>query len=192
MSVQRGSQRPSVRGKRHPLLYEQRLSEQVFWPCLGILALGATILVLNPVRSAPYRAHLLVISAGAGLILVLTLLLRLMAFVQCDAHGLRVRSPFYGLTIPYDQIRATRPAELYRMFPPKAQRWTQRRFLQPLFGRTVIIVELEQLPRRRLWLRLWLGKYLLCPDAVGLILLVRDWMGFRSELDEFRYRYRRA
>jgi hypothetical protein len=174
------------------MLYQQRLSEQVFWPTIGILIVGAAILAWNPAGLAAYRSYLIVMMASSGSILVFTLLLRLMAFVQCDARGLHVRSPLYRLTIPYDQIRATRPTELYRLFPPKKQRWTERRFLDPLFGRTVVIVELDQLPRPRFWLRFWLGKYVLCPDAVGLVLPVRDWMSFRTELDEFRYRYRHA
>jgi hypothetical protein len=190
MSSQRASPGRPTRGKRHPLLYQKRLNEQVFWPCVGILAVSVVLLVWNPGELAACRPHLVVILVGAGLVLVLTFLLRLMAYVQCSDHGLLVHLPFYRLTIPYGQILATRPSELYRMFPPGAQRWTQRSLLRSLFGRTVLVVELDHLPRHRLWLRLWMGRYMLCPDAVGLILPVRDWIAFRTELDEYRSRRR--
>ena len=178
------------RGKRHPLLYQERLSEQLFWPCIGILAASIAILVWNPDSLAPRRSSLMAIVVSVGLVLVLTQLSRLMAYAQCQVQGLSVRLPFYRLRIPYRRIRTIRPAELFRLYPPAGQRWTQRRFLRPLFGRTVLVVELDQLPRSHRWMRLRMGKYMLCPDAVGLILPVRDWMSFRAELDEFRSRFR--
>jgi hypothetical protein len=190
VSSRRSSAGPPTRGKRHPLLYQERLNEQVFWPCVGTIAASVALLVWNPAELAASRPHLVVILVGAGLVLVLTFLLRLMAYVQCGDHSLQVHLPFYRLTIPYDQVRATRPTELYRMFPPAAQRWTQRSFLRSLFGRTVLVLELDELPRHRIWLRLWMGRYMLCPDAVGLILPVHDWIAFRTELDEFRSRRR--
>ncbi len=30
-----------------------------------------------------------------------------------------------------------------------------------------------------------MGKYLICPDVAGLVLVVREWMTVRSEIDEF-------
>jgi len=127
---------------------------------------------------------------GTGLILVLTFFFRLRAYVQCQPEGLRLQLPFYSLTIPYREIKGTRPTELFRMFPPAKQRWTQRHFLRTLFGETVLVIEMEELPRSRLVLRLWMTRYMLCPDIVGLNLVVRNWLDFRAELDEFRARRR--
>jgi hypothetical protein len=58
--------------------------------------------------------------------------------------------------------------------------------------RTVVVVELEQLPHRRAWLRLWMSEYMLCPDTAGLALLVDDWIALRMALDEFSTRQRHA
>lgn len=176
------------RGKRHPLLYQQRLSEQYFWPAVLTVAISAALLVWNPAKLAPYRLLLTVAVACCGLVLVLTLLLRLRAYAVCSVHGVRVRLPFYHLDIPYSEIKTVRPTELYRMFPPREQRWPERRFLTSLFGKTVLVLELDELPNRKAWLRLWMSKYMLCPDRVGVIIAVRDWMDFRAELDEFRAR----
>ncbi len=177
-------------GRRHPLLYQQQLNEQSFWPSILILAVSAGLLIWNPAQFETYRLHLIMLLVGSALILVLTFALRLMAYVQCRQDGLHLNLPFYRLTIPYREIKNIRPTELYRMFPPREQRWTQRHFLRLLFGRTVLVIEMEELPRSRSWLRLWMSNYMLCPDAIGLILSVRDWIAFRTELDELRARFR--
>jgi hypothetical protein len=186
---QPGAQLPSA-GKRHPLLFQQRFSEQVFWPCIVILALSAALLVWNPPEVEPYRVTLRVALAGTGSILVLTMVYRLRAYARCLQSGLHLQLPFFHVLIPYHEIRSTRPTELYRMFPIEQQKWPQRRFLRGIIGKTVVVIEMEQLPHSHIWLRLWMSKYMLSPDRVGLVLAVRDWMAFRAELDEFRARSR--
>jgi hypothetical protein len=172
-------------GKRHPLLLHRRFSDQVFWPAIAIFAICAGLLVWNPAPFQPSRLHLGIMLVGTGLILVLTLAFRLTAYVQCRLDGLLVQTPFQRVRIPYAHIRITRPTQLYHLFPPDAQRWTQRSFLAPLLGKTVVVAEMDELPHRAGWLKFWMGKYMVCSDVVGLALLVPDWMAFRSELDEF-------
>lgn len=190
MTRQQPDGQPLRQGRRHPILFQQHLSEQAFWPSILILGLSAALLVWNPAKVDPYRGILTVALVGCGLILSLTWLFRLRAYARCLDSGLYLQLPFFHLLTPYHKIRSTRPTELYRMFPPEQQRWTQRRFLRSLFGKTVVVVELDQLPRSRIWLRLWMSKFMLCPDSVGLVYAVRDWMAFRAELDEFRARNR--
>ena len=186
------SQAQPKRGKRHPLLYHQRLGEQYFWPAILTVGVSTALLVWAPDKLAPYRLVLIVALACCGLVLVLTLLFRLRAYAQCTAHAVRVRLPFYHFEMPYGEIKTVRPTELFRLFHPQELRWTQRRFLSPLLGTTVLVVELEELPNRTAYLRLWMNKYMICPDRVGVIIAVRDWMGFRAELDEFLARRQHA
>jgi extradiol dioxygenase family protein len=177
------------RGKRYPLLYQQRFNEMVFWPTILIVGLCAALIV----RGVPeFETYLSVTLLGSGAILILTLFFRLRAYVQCRSSGLRVQLPFYHLEIPYRSIQSTRPTDIYRVFLPTEQRWTQRRFLMPIFGRTVVVVELEELPAPRRRLRLWMTKYMLSPETEGLVLAVRDWIGLRTQLDEFKARSHHA
>lgn len=178
------------RGSRHPLLLHQRFSEVNFWTCLLIMAAAGALLVWNPARLEPYRPHLSMILAATGLILVLSFAFRLRSFAQCRENGLRIQFPLYRLTIPYEDIRASRPSDFYRVFPPREQPRIQRHFLETLLAKTVVVLELGQLPRSRSWLRLWMSRYMLSPESEDLVLPVRDWIAFRAELDDFRSRYR--
>jgi hypothetical protein len=171
-------------------LYHQRLSEQYFWPAVLIVAISAGMLIWNPDKLEPYRLLFSAALACCGTVLVMTLLFRLRAYAQCTAQGLRVQLPFYRFEIPYGAIKNVRPTELFRLFPAREQGWAQRRFLMPILGATVLAIELDELPGRTAWLRLWMSKYMLSPDRVGLIIAVRDWLDIRTELDEFRARRR--
>lgn len=175
---------PIKPGQRHPLLLQQRMSEQLFWPCLLIIAVSVALLVWNPEAFAPYRHLLMVVLLGTGMILILTFIYRLRAYAQCREHELCLRLPLSQLVIPYTEIRTTRPTELHHMFPPEKQRWTQRNFLGPLLGRTVVVVEMERMPLPPSQLRRQTGKYMVSPDGLGIVVPVRDWMRFRTELDE--------
>ena len=188
MNRVRPAVQPTKPGKRYPLLLYRRLSEQVFWPGTLIFALTAVLLFLRPSRLEPFRAYLSVVLSGTGLIMIFTHLLQLRAYVRCEPACLCLQLPFYRLNIPYAQIKAGRPTELYRLFPLEELRLPQRNFLKPLLGRTVIVLDLEQSPRHHLWLRLWMSRYMLSPHTEGLVVLVRDWLGFHNELDEYRAR----
>jgi hypothetical protein len=118
------------RGKRHPLLFQQHLNEQVFWPSILIIGLSSALLVWNPAKLEPYRAFLRVALVGTGMTLALTFVYRLRAYAQCSADGLLLRLPFHSLTIRYTEIKTIRPTELYRMFPHVQQNWAQRSFLR--------------------------------------------------------------
>ena len=190
MSQPRPGEKRTGRPKRHPILFQQRFNEQTFWPSILIVVILAALFILNPPRLEPVRANLVVVLVGTGLILVLTFVFRLRAYVQCQPDGLQLQLPFYSLTIPYHDIKGVRPTELFRMFPPSKQRGTQRSFLSPLFGETVVVVEMEELPGSRRLLRLWMTRYMLCPERVGLNLAVRNWLELRTELDELRARRR--
>jgi hypothetical protein len=175
----------ATRGQRHRLLLQQRLHQMVSWPTRAIIALSAALFVWGPPGS---RKAVSIILLGSAALLVLTLLFRLRAYVQCRCTGLRLQLPFFHMDVPYGSIRSTRPTNLYHLFPPGRLRWTQRSFLRPLFARTVIVVELSELPIRRSWLRRWMSPHMLSPDAQGLVLLVRDWMALHRQLDEWRAR----
>lgn len=185
---------PLKGGRRHPLLLQLRLNEMVFWPSVLIIALIAVLLIWDPDKIQEYRLYLTIILLGSAGLLILTFLFRLRAYVRCLPQGLHIQLPFRHLDIPYAEIQTTRPSELFRLFPIRQQSPLQRNFLRPVLGHTAIVIQLRDLPMSRGWLRVWMSKYMLCPDVEGLVLAVPDWLEFHNELGEYKARshYARA
>jgi hypothetical protein len=178
------------RGRREPLLIYQRLNEQVFWPSILILLTCVILLIWTPAEIQDRQIFLLVITVFTALILAMTFGYRLRSYAQCRSDGLVLQMPFYRLKISYQDIRETRPNDFFRIFPPKEVPRLQRNFLTPLMGKTVVLIDMRQLPKPRPVLRMMMGRYMLSPDTDSIVLSVRDWVGFRTELDEFRFRSR--
>lgn len=182
--------RRRARGKRYPLLIYRRLFSLYAGPLILLFLasaapLGAALVWELP-DLQPMRWTLIVVAGVTGLLLLALFVSRWLAFVRCKANSLLVQSPLYQVVISYGRVHLTRPAEFGRIFFPEEQNWSQRRFLEPLWGKTVIVVETAGLPLPRWWLRLWLSKYLLLPDGSGFVFAVKDWMGLGQEIDSFR------
>ncbi len=178
------------RGKRYPLLIYRRLFSLYAGPLVMLFLvsaapLGATFVWELP-RLQPIRWTLVIIAVISILLLLALFVARWLAFVRCRTNSLLIQVPLYQVVISYGRIRLTRPVEFARIFPPRGQTWSQRRFLESLWGRTVIVVETKGLPLPRWWLRLWLSKYLLLPHDSGFVFAVEDWMGLSQEIDSFR------
>jgi extradiol dioxygenase family protein len=183
---------PRRTGRRYWLLYQQRFSEMIFWPGILIVIITAVLLVWQPPQLAGYRLLFALALVVAALVLVLSYFYRLRAYVRCRERDLLVQLPFYRLTIPYSDIRKSRPAELFRLFPPAEQRSTENNFLDPLLGVTVLVIEVSSLPISNRELRLWMSKYMISPDHRGIVLAIRDWIALDTELEELRARSQRT
>jgi hypothetical protein len=179
---------PFKAGKRHPFLLQQRVQEMTFWPCILLLLLCGGLLAWNPPELRTSRGSLSIILLGTAGILTLTSLFRLRAFARCRPDGLLLQFPLKSFLIPYAEILQTRPTELVRMFPPHQWPFAQGHFLAPISQATMVVIEMERLPLSTFQMRLWVSRYMICPDATGLALPVRDWLPFRAELDELRLR----
>jgi hypothetical protein len=160
----------------------------LLWPALLIALLTVLLFILSPPGIEAYRPYLAAAGIGGWSVAAFTLWFSLQAFARCHLAGLWLQLPFYEVFIPYQDIQSTRLVQFGRQFPPDNENWSRRRFLEPLFFRAVVIVELRALPAPRRQLHLWMSRHLLSPDTPGFMLPVRDWLGFRGELDEFRSR----
>ncbi|MCX8061861.1 MAG: hypothetical protein N3D16_04715 [Anaerolineales bacterium] len=177
-------------GKRYPLLMYRRTLDRL-WPSLFLS--GAILLVAGLyVRFAPTsleqdQAAWLLISGALLLILSLFfILLRYAAYVQARTDHLRFVTPFLQMRISYRRIRSAHPAEITALFPPQRTAGSLRSFLEPFYGRTAVVLELNGYPMPKPILRLFLARAMFHPLTEGLVLLVPDWIAFSSELDSLR------
>lgn len=177
-------------GKRYPLLMYRRTLDR-FWPSLFLS--GAILLVAGLyVRFAPTpldqdQAAWLLIS---GVLLIILsfffILLRYAAYVQAHSDHLRFVTPFLQMRISYRRIRSAHPAEITALFPPQRIAGSLRAFLEPFYGRTAVVLELNGYPMPKPILRLFLSRAMFHPQTEGFVLLVPDWIAFSSELDSLR------
>lgn len=175
-------------GKRHPLLLYRRTMDRA-----GklTLAIGLLLILLwgwvawkGSAYIPPEKNAWLLIAAIASLAFTLfAFLTRFAAYVQAHRDHIRLITPFLQLRISYRRIRSARPVDFQQLFPPNRVRGNQRDFLQPFFGKTAIVLDLNGFPLSPRLLRLFLTGYMFSRQTPGLVLLVPDWMALSTELD---------
>jgi hypothetical protein len=177
-------------GRRHFLILYQRTMNRL-WPStflLGLLLIAMWWWSGDIFPSLAYPFDPLVLAGGIILevFALLIFLIRNMAYVQAGQDNLRVITPFLRLKISYRRVRIVRPVEFQQLFPPQKAGWAQRRFLQPFYGQTVLVVDLHDYPLRPGLLRLFLHRTMFSPQGKGLVFVVKDWMGLSTELANFQ------
>ena len=179
-------------GKRYPLLLYTRMLDR-WWPALFLIGLGMLALAWPFYSHAytrltePWRWMTL---AGVGAMVIaaslLMLVLRNSAYVQPLPDHLRLVTPFLRMRISYRRFQRTTTTAMAALFPPRNYRGLKRDILEPLLSRTAVVIDLTALPIPASTLRLFLSPFFFKDKTPHLIILVRDWMQFSSELDTMR------
>jgi len=149
-------------------------------------------LLLSAAVQAPYDTVLIGAALLVLLFAVLAFLGRGMAYVQARSDHIRVATPFLRLKISYRRVRIVHPADFHQLFPPDKASWAQRQFLEPFYGKTALVVELNSLPMSPAALRLFLPAQMLDPKVTGMVFLVKDWMKLSTEIDSLMAAWRQA
>lgn len=176
------------RAKRYPLLLYRRAMERLWAPTLllgGIMAaLWAWTFMTNAplfnTRAEPWLFVGAVVSLAFSLFAFLA---RAVAYVQVYPNFLRVVTPFLNLKVSFQRVHSVYPSDFHKLYPPNEAGWADRRFLEPFYGKTAVVVELTRYPLNRALLRLFLPRQMLLQRPSGFVLLVPDWIAFSTELD---------
>jgi hypothetical protein len=173
-------------GKHHPLLLYARLFAMLRPPAFFIALLCGVLWWFAPriplFSSELAQVLLLVVIVLCSLLFLYTLVGPALSYVQCRPTHLLVSTPLFRLAISYARIRNVRPV---KFVPPKLG-WSQRRFLEPFLGMTVVAVDLKSFPLNEKLLRLWLNPYMFGGDATGFLLHTKDWMATSRDIDVHR------
>lgn len=191
-------------GRRHRLvLYTYLLNR--WWRAL--LAIGVALLILAgglgglPLLLPQYPFlwvsdwKLWFLGGVGGLAILLAVFLaaiRRSAYVQPFENHLRLATPFLRVDISYRRFRRTYADEFQHLFPLKKYKAWARELLEPLAGRTVLVLELTGFPVPRWTLRLFLSPFFFPDRTPRLALLVSDWIALSTEVDSFRGLYQDA
>ena len=178
-------------GHKYPLIVYQHMLNR-WWPAMVTMGLGMFALAyseyIDPMAQfLPWRWQLFAgIGALAILIGVFFLILRHVAYVQPFPDYLKLVTPFMRINISYKRIKKTTTTEMRYLFPHKSMSgWVQDIF-EPLAGRTAMVIDLNGYPISPFMLRFFLSRFFFKDKTPHLVILVKDWMRFSSELESMR------
>jgi hypothetical protein len=179
-------------GTKFPLLVYKHLVNRWWTPMLamGLGMFGMAywrytddpLAPFLPMRWMPFAA----VGVLAILIGIFFLIIRQIAYVQPFPTHLKFVTPFLRFNISYRRIHKTTTNEMRLLFPPKSMSGWMRDIFAPLANQTAVIVELKGYPVPPWLLRLFLSRFFFKDKTPHLVLLVRDWMKFITELDSMR------
>jgi hypothetical protein len=154
----------------------------------GLVLAGVWIIayVKMPFLDPAYDAILLI---GAALVLAIALvgtLVRQLAYVQATSNHIRFVTPLLQFKIPFQRIHTVRPTELSQIRPPQKAKAAERNLLEPYYGTTVVVIDLNAYPIKPNVLRFFLPDSMLLPKTPGFVLVVKDWMALSTEIDSFQ------
>ena len=120
------------RGKRFRLLMYERMWQRWAFACLLVAPASIAMWLLAPrayfvpeslqlpivALRIPVRPLMLLPAFAALYILVYSYLAKRMAWVQCRAGHLRIRTPILPVAISYARVKSVRPSRLSQVFDP--------------------------------------------------------------------------
>ena len=178
-------------GRRYPLVIYTRMLDR-WWPATLTLSLALFATAWGASRTPQGQAAPLAITATTGLgglAFVVTLFLfiiRKTAYVQPFGTYLRLATPFLRINISYRRFRSSTTSEMRMLFPPKSISGWRREIITPLSSMTAIVINLNGYPVPPVLLRLFLSPFFFKDKTPHLVILVKDWLRFSTELESMR------
>lgn len=178
-------------GHRYPLVIYTRMLDR-WWPATFTLSLALLATAWGASRTPQGQAFPFAITATAGLgglAFILTFFLfviRKAAYVEPFPTYLRLVTPFLRINISYRRFRGSTTSEMRALFPPKGMSSWRREIIAPLSAMTAIVINLSGYPVAPSLLRLFLSPFFFKDKTPHLVILVKDWLRFSTELESMR------
>ncbi|KAA3646242.1 MAG: hypothetical protein DWQ07_08445 [Chloroflexi bacterium] len=193
--MQTRRKRRKTAGKRHTLIVYRRMMTRILRTALiADLGLWVTYYFARLGRvPALYPPRDLILLAGAaiGLIVVMLIMVaRIRGFVQARLGYLVIATSIFTLKISYRRVLSARPVEFGQLYSPAEMKWGDKNFLQPYFGKTILAIITKGYPVSPRLLRLFFPKYFIHPKDTGFLLIIEDWMGLSTEIDQLMNTWR--
>ena len=187
--------RPKTAGKRHPLIVYRRMMTRILraavllditlWAVYYQARLGRVLAFFPP------RDLILLFCAAIGLVVVmLVMVARLRGFVQARMGYLVIVTGILTLKISYRRVLSARPVDFGQLYSPAGMKWADKNFLQPYFGKTILAIITKGYPVSPRVLRLFFPKFFIHPKDTGFLLIIEDWMGLSTEIDQLMNAWR--
>ena len=181
---------PKAGRRYHLVIYSHMLNR--WWPATFALSLTLFGVAWGVSFTPEGRAEPYLVNATIGMgafVLAFTLFLliiRKAAYVRPYPTYLRLVTPFLRINISYKRFRGTTTSEMRVLFPPTSLSGWRREIIAPLSSMTAIVINLSEYPVPRVILRWFLSPFFFRDKTPHIVILVKDWLRFSSELDSMR------
>jgi hypothetical protein len=178
-------------GHRYHLVIYTRMLDR-WWPATLTLALALLATAWGVSRTPQGQAVPLAVTATAGLgglafiVTFFLFVIRKAAYVQPFPTYLRLVTPFLRINISYRRFRGSTTSEMRALFPPRSLTSWRREIIAPLSSMTAIVINLNGYPVAPSLLRLFLSPFFFKDKTTHLVILVKDWLRFSTELESMR------
>ena len=164
-----------------------------WWPAIFFIGL-ATMALAWPFYSDlytrltdPFRWEF---PAGLGAVIILVslfmLAMRQSAYVQPFGDHFQLVTPLLRMKVSYRRIQRSTTANMAVLFPPAQMSGLRRDIIEPLWKYTAVVIELNALPMPRSTLRFFLSPFFFKDQTPHLVILVKDWMTFSTQIESLR------
>ncbi len=178
-------------GHKYPLIVYRHMVNR-WWPAMIAIGLGMFALAyseyIQPISQfISWRWQLFAAIGGLAIVIgIFFWIMRFFAYVQPYPTYLKLVTPFIRINISYKRIKKTTSTEMRYLFSLKSMSgWVQDIF-SPLANNTAVVIELSGYPISPNLLRLFLSRFFFKDKTPHLVILVKDWMRFSSELESMR------
>lgn len=180
----------------HLVIYSHMLNR--WWPATFALSLTLFGVAWGVSFTPEGKAEPFLVTATIGIgvfVLAFTLFLfvvRKAAYVRAYPTYLRLVTPFLRINISYKRFRGTTTSEMRVLFPPTSLSGWRREIIAPLSSMTAIVINLSAYPVPRILLRWFLSPFFFKDKTPHIVILVKDWLRFSSELDSMRLSHKQV
>jgi hypothetical protein len=179
------------RRRKYPLIVYRHMLDR-WWPAMLAIGLGMFALAyseyIRPLSRFIAWRWQLPIAVGILAILVglFFLIVKHFAYVQVFPTHLKIATPFLRLNISRKRITRTSTSEMRHLFPRKSMSWWIQDIFAPLANQTEVVVELTGYPVSPQLMRRFLSRFFFKDKTPHLVILVKDWIVFSTELESMR------
>jgi hypothetical protein len=99
---------------------------------------------------------------------------------------LLVATPFLRMKISYRRIRKASAESIGTLFPPNTVSGLKRDIIEPFWSYNALVLYLTALPIPASTLRLFLSPFFFKDNTPHLVILIKDWMRFSTEMESLR------